>query len=51
MWGGGGEGVNLNPSRHFRVNNVNFDEDDPETIIHVALGLIYLKKINHLKKI
>ena len=32
------------------VDDVNSDEDDCETIIHVRLGVIDIKSASHLKK-
>ena len=35
------------------LNEINLDEDDPDTIVNVRLwrGIIYLKNVTHLKKI
>ena len=44
--------VDLN---NINLDDVNFDEDDPETITHVRLmawlGVIDLNNVNHVKKI
>ena len=38
--------VDLN---NINLDDVNFDEDDPETFIHVLLGVTYLNNVKHYR--